>query len=67
MPISERRWVGMSLASSPAMRSVPVICVVSPMMVRISVVLPTPLRPSTAMHWPSATPRLTFWRIGVLP
>ena len=41
--------------------------VVSPMMVRISVVLPTPFRPSTATQWPSVTPRLTFWRIGVLP
>ena len=50
-----------SMAISPTERSV------SPMIVRIRVVLPTPLRPSTQRHLPSSIPNEKSFRIGVLP
>src|SRR6266849_4344814 len=53
--------------SNPSNSTVPRLRGASPMMARSVVVLPTPLRPSSAAHSPVRTSRLTPWRICSFP
>src|SRR5581483_3983466 len=53
--------------SWPSNATVPALLRASPMMARSVVVLPTPLRPSSAAHSPACTARLTPCKICSLP
>src|SRR5262245_14479852 len=57
----------MAARSTPSNSSVPRLLRASPMMARSVVVLPTPLRPSSAAHSPAFTSRLTPCRMCSLP
>src|SRR5262249_28538666 len=58
---------GQRARSAPSNSTVPRLLGASPMMARRVVVLPTPLRPSSAAHSPACTARLTPCRICSLP
>src|ERR1700732_4247453 len=53
--------------SKPSNSTTPALFLASPMIARSVVVLPTPLRPSSAAHSPAFTSRLTPWRMCSLP
>src|ERR671933_692818 len=53
--------------SAPSNSIVPSLFRARPMMARSVVVLPTPLRPSSAVDSPGATSKLTPWRMCSLP
>src|SRR5437870_7068486 len=67
MPSETRRCVGMAPSAAPSNCIAPSRCASRPMMVRISVVLPAPLRPIRPANWPAPTSMLTLRRIAIGP
>src|SRR5215470_2843338 len=67
MPLRGTSCGGQRARSKPSNSMVPRLRRVSPMIARSVVVLPTPLRPSSAAHSPGFTSRLTPCRICSLP
>src|SRR5687767_8306744 len=67
MPSETRRCVGMLASGAPSNSRAPSCWPSSPMMVRISVVLPAPLRPMRPANWPAPTCRRTLRRMPTGP
>src|SRR5215831_4501849 len=67
MPLRGTSCGGQRARSKPSNSMVPRLRGVSPMIARSVVVLPTPLRPSSAAHSPGFTSRLTPCRMCSLP
>src|SRR5262249_42223691 len=67
MPLRGTSCGGQRERSKPSNSMVPRLRGVSPMIARSVVVLPTPLRPSSAAHSPGFTSRLTPCRMCSLP
>ncbi|MGY4341463.1 hypothetical protein ACVWW3_006369 [Bradyrhizobium sp. LM2.9] len=67
MPARTRSWVARRLMSRPSKASSPFHAGSSPTMVFINVVLPAPLRPSTATPPRQGMPRLTSNRTWLRP
>src|SRR3989442_274551 len=67
MPSATRRCVGMAASAAPSNCIAPSRCASRPMMVRISVVLPAPLRPIRPANSPAPTSMLTLRRIAMGP
>src|SRR5688500_4524787 len=67
MPSETRRWVGTPASAAPSKLMAPEAWRSSPMIVRISVVLPAPLRPMRPANWPAPTSMLTPRRIPTGP
>src|ERR687892_2342993 len=67
MPSDTRRCVGTPARAAPSKSMVPEPWRSSPMMVRISVVLPAPLRPMRPANSPAPTCKLTLRRMPTGP
>src|SRR3989441_5547086 len=67
MPSETRRCVGMAPSTAPSNCIAPSRCASRPMMVRISVVLPAPLRPMRPANSPAPTSMLTLRRMAIGP
>src|SRR5712691_10531415 len=67
MPLRGTSWAWQRARSTPSNSTVPRVRRASPMIARKVVVLPTPLRPSSAAHSPPFTSRFTPCRMCSLP
>ena len=67
MPRRARSVMERAVMSSPSKKICPAVGVISPMMSLASVVLPPPFGPVTTRNRPSATSRLTFFRMSARP